>query len=78
MGVIENFIAPTHGLFELHNPWITGEELGTGLGVFLGTWRGQLSLSAAYNAAWHDDKEVLEYLKNCMNLVLKCLEQEDL
>ncbi|KAF2800717.1 hypothetical protein K505DRAFT_320252 [Melanomma pulvis-pyrius CBS 109.77] len=78
MGVIENIIAPKHGLFELHNPWVTGEELGTGLGVFLGTWGGQLCLSAAYNAAWHDDKEVLEYLKNCMSIVLKCVEQEDL
>jgi hypothetical protein len=75
-GVIDNLIAPKHGPFELHNPWVTGEELGTGLGVFLGTWRGQLCLSAAYNAAWHDETEVFEYLNRCIKIVLEGLQPE--
>jgi hypothetical protein len=75
-GVIENLLAPKHGPFELYNPWVTGEELGTGLGVFLGTWRGQLNLSAAYNAAWHDETEALEYLNRCTQIALQGLQPE--
>lgn len=69
MGVIDKIISPTHGPFELSDPWVTGEELGTGLGLFLGTWRGQLSLSAAYNDAWHEKEDVLKFLQDCEDTV---------
>jgi hypothetical protein len=71
LGVIDNIISPTHGLFELDEPWVTGEELGTGLGLFLGTFRGCMSLSAAYNEAWHNETEVMEFLSKCNSLVLE-------
>ncbi|KAH7048268.1 hypothetical protein B0J12DRAFT_665502 [Macrophomina phaseolina] len=58
MGVIDKIISPSQGPFELYNPWVTGEELGTGLGLFLGTWKGQLEVSAAYNDAWHKKDDV--------------------
>ncbi|KAL4876378.1 hypothetical protein BJY04DRAFT_223166 [Aspergillus karnatakaensis] len=69
MGVIDKVIAHRHGDFELENPWVTGEELGTGLGVFLDTWKGRLTLSAAYNEAWHGEEEVLGYLRRCNEIV---------
>jgi hypothetical protein len=72
-GVIENFINPAQGHFKVYNPWVTGEELGTGLGVYLGTWKGQLCVSAAYNDAWHDESETLEYLRSCINLAVEGL-----
>jgi hypothetical protein len=65
LGLIDNIIAPSQGHFELDDPWVTGEELGTGLGVFLGTYRGRLCLSAAYNDAWHDEVDVQSFLDKC-------------
>jgi hypothetical protein len=76
-GVMENFINPEHGAFKVYNPWVTGEELGTGLGVYLGTWKGQLCISAAYNDAWHDESETVEYLRSCINLAVEGLMVED-
>lgn len=73
LGVIDNIVAPTHGLFEIDSPWVTGEELGTGLGLFLGTFRGRTCLSAAYNDAWHDENEVSGFLKDCHELVARSL-----
>ncbi|KAF3046023.1 hypothetical protein E8E12_010394 [Didymella heteroderae] len=73
MGKLDNVIAPQHGAFSTKNPWVTGEELGTGIGVFLGTWQGQLQLSAAYNEAWHDREEVRGFLERCCGIVWKGL-----
>ncbi|CAL5868980.1 uncharacterized protein PFLUO_LOCUS3208 [Penicillium psychrofluorescens] len=71
LGVIDNIISPTHGMFELDEPWVTGEELGTGLGLFLGTFRGRTCLSGAYNDAWHSETEVMEFLSKCNSLVFE-------
>ncbi|OGM47946.1 hypothetical protein ABOM_002796 [Aspergillus bombycis] len=73
MGVIDKVISPTHGPFQLDNPWVTGEELGTGLGLFLGTWKGRLSLSVAYNDAWHDKDEAMAFLERCNQTTLRAL-----
>ncbi|GFF37825.1 hypothetical protein IFM58399_05027 [Aspergillus lentulus] len=73
LGVVDNVISPSHGTFELDSPWVTGEELGTGLGLFLGTWKGVLTLSAAYNDAWHDKEEVVEFIERCNVIVVQGL-----
>ncbi|KAJ5376116.1 hypothetical protein N7509_013002 [Penicillium cosmopolitanum] len=73
LGVIDNLIPSQLGPFGVENPWVTGEELGTGLGVFLGTFRGRMCLSAAYNDAWHDKAEVMNFVEKCHTLVLTCL-----
>ncbi|KAF7167567.1 hypothetical protein CNMCM5623_000873 [Aspergillus felis] len=70
LGVVDNVISPSHGAFELDTPWVTGEELGTGLGLFLGTWKGVLTLSAAYNDAWHDKEEVVRFIERCNIIVV--------
>jgi hypothetical protein len=77
MGVIDKIIKPQHGSIKVDRPWVTGEELGTGLGVFLGTWEGKLQLSAAYNDAWHTGEEVDAYLKLCQDVVMKGLGLRD-
>ncbi|TEA17755.1 hypothetical protein C8034_v011767 [Colletotrichum sidae] len=69
MGRVDSIVSPQTGSFEVHDPWVTGEELGNGLGLFLGTFRGQLCLSAAYNDAWHTEGDVLDFLKRCEDVV---------
>ncbi|KAI1062825.1 hypothetical protein LB507_005602 [Fusarium sp. FIESC RH6] len=69
MGRVESIIAPETKSFNANNPWVTGEELGNGLGLFLGTFRGEMELSAAYNDAWHTSEDVRGYLERCKSVV---------
>ncbi|CAG7562658.1 unnamed protein product [Fusarium equiseti] len=69
MGRVESIIAPETKAFGAQNPWVTGEELGNGLGLFLGTFRGEMELSAAYNDAWHTENDVRGYLERCRSVV---------
>ncbi|WYZ35718.1 hypothetical protein EsH8_X_000365 [Colletotrichum jinshuiense] len=71
MGRVDGIVAPTTGAFEARDPWVTGEELGNGLGLFLGSFRGELCLSAAYNDAWHTESDVLDFLKRCQDVVFR-------
>lgn len=70
MGNVDAIIASRHGAIEVDRPWVTGEELRSGLGLFLGTFRRRLSLSAAYNDAWHDRAEVEDFVHRCRDIVL--------
>lgn len=70
MGNVDSIIAPKHGQIVVDKPWVTGEELGNGLGLFLGTFRGKMSLSAAYNDSWHDKAEVEGFVYRCKDIVL--------
>jgi hypothetical protein len=69
MGRVEAIVAPETKAFSARDPWVTGEELGNGLGLFLGTFRGELCLSAAYNDAWHTEEDVRAYLERCKEVV---------
>lgn len=81
MGVIDRLIQPvweegedgegsgTRVRVSVDGPWVTGEELGNGLGVFLGTFRGRMEVSAAFNAAWHTGEEVEGFLGEVVALV---------
>ncbi|KAL4862987.1 hypothetical protein BDV12DRAFT_189992 [Aspergillus spectabilis] len=73
MGVLDKVIAHQHGGFELESAWVTGEELGTGLRLFLDIWKGRLSLSAAYNDAWHGWEEVVQFLERRNEITLQGL-----
>ncbi|KAJ5766308.1 uncharacterized protein N7511_003924 [Penicillium nucicola] len=73
MGVIDKIIQEKYGAMQLYSPWVTGEELGNGLGLFLGTFRGRLELSIAYNDAWHTKDEALSFIERCNSLVLQLL-----
>ncbi|VUC30650.1 unnamed protein product [Clonostachys rosea] len=74
MGKIDTVIQSTQGKIEVYDPWVTGEELGNGYGAFLGTFRGRLCLSAAYNDAWHNKEETLEFLCRCKDIVFTSLD----
>jgi hypothetical protein len=69
MGRLDDIIAHRYGAIAVDDPWITGEELRSGFGLFLGTWKGRLSLSAAYNDAWHVEDEVRAFLERCTRIV---------
>ncbi|KAI5456994.1 hypothetical protein BGZ63DRAFT_395212 [Mariannaea sp. PMI_226] len=69
MGIVDKIITPREGAFSVSNPWVTGEELKNGLGLFLGTFKGELVLSAAYNDVWHDRDVVRNFLKRCEDIV---------
>jgi len=53
----------------LHNSWVTREELGTGIGVFLGTWKGKLCLSAGYNEAYHGQEDIKTFLERVKEVI---------
>jgi hypothetical protein len=70
MGNIDVLIRSQHGQISVDKPWVTGEELGNGLGLFLGTFRRKMTLSAAYNDAWHTKPEVEGFVYRCKEIVL--------
>ncbi|KAL7911476.1 hypothetical protein GGI35DRAFT_442900 [Trichoderma velutinum] len=74
MGLVDKIVPTTAGGISVFDPWVTGEELRNGLGFFLGTYRDQLCLSAAYNDAWHNRQEVENYLEMCVEIAFKGLE----
>ena len=69
MGVIDNLMRLEHSPFTINAPWVTGNEYGTGVGVFLGSWRGEMSLSATFNVAFHEEAKILEFLNDTKNVV---------
>ncbi|KAI9375111.1 hypothetical protein BJX61DRAFT_495324 [Aspergillus egyptiacus] len=73
LGTLDDTISPTHGAFELDNPWVTREHLVTGLGLYLGMWNGCLTLSATYNSAWHTRSEALMFLDRCNVVTIQAL-----
>ena len=74
MGRVDELIAAKYGALRVRDPWVTGEELGTGLGAFLGTFDGELHLSVAYNEAFHGKKEVEAFLERVQEIVVGVLE----
>lgn len=74
MGIIDKIIQPKHGDFTVTGePWVIGAEYSPGIGVFLGTWKGIIGLSAAYNEAFHTNDEVRMFLDSIKNVVLQGL-----
>ena len=69
MGVIERIIQPSRSPFTIDAPWVTGDEYGTGVGVFLGSWRGEMSLSAVFNMAFHEEGKIAKFLSDAKRIV---------
>jgi hypothetical protein len=63
LGIVDRMIEARHGSFALENPWVAADELSTGVGVFLATWKGRLCLSAGFNTAFHAEVEVRDFLE---------------
>lgn len=69
LGKVDDIIPPQRNDISVRNPWVTGEELGSGLGAFLGSYRGELHLSVAYNDAFHRKPGIEAFLKRCQEIV---------
>lgn len=75
MGVIDNIIRPEeHAPFQVGGPpWVMGDEYSTGVGLFLGTWKGEMSLSAGFNEAFHEMEDVVGFLEKVRDVVTRGL-----
>lgn len=73
LGRMDSVINHHHGMFQAFSPWVVSEELRNALALFLGSFRNELCLSGAYNDAWHDEDEIMEFLDRCKEAVVEGL-----
>ncbi|KAI1408057.1 hypothetical protein F5Y13DRAFT_173463 [Hypoxylon sp. FL1857] len=66
MGLVDSIVKSNQGRIHVHDPWVTGEDLGNELGTFLGIYRGGLCLSGAHNDVWHSHNRALDFLQRCI------------
>lgn len=69
MGLIDDVVKPEHSPIQVHEAWVTNDELTNGYSLYIGTFRGELSLSAVYNTAWHSEDVAQEFLDHCGQIV---------
>ena len=74
MGILDRIIQPERSPFTVNAPWVTGDEYGSGVGVFLGSWRGKMSLSAVFNVAFHEEVTILGFLMDVKDIVFAGLD----
>ncbi|CCC14364.1 hypothetical protein SMACR_08951 [Sordaria macrospora] len=60
----EGYEKRREGKLEVQWPWVSGDELSNGLGVFLRTFDGRLEISVVYNEAWHSEADVKDFLSS--------------
>jgi hypothetical protein len=70
IGLVDRTIKAQYGEISVDDPWVMGSEYGTGLGLFLKTWKGRLELSAGFNEAFHNEEEVRGFLESVKRWVL--------
>jgi hypothetical protein len=75
MGVFDKVIKPSYELLEVDGPWIMGAEYSTGIGLFLGTWKGRMRLGAGYNSAFHTEEEVGKFLNDVKDIAFESIER---
>ncbi|KAG8405572.1 hypothetical protein J3458_022218 [Metarhizium acridum] len=63
MGVVDDFISPRYGYWELTKYWVSSTMLTGDFQVYLWTWRGQMVFSACYNEAFYGAARVDGILK---------------
>ncbi|KAL2865383.1 uncharacterized protein BJX67DRAFT_382870 [Aspergillus lucknowensis] len=50
IGNISAIVSKNHGVFEVERVWAASEPTGAGVALFLGTWDGELGLSAVFDS----------------------------
>ncbi|KAL2758981.1 hypothetical protein ACRALDRAFT_1062063 [Sodiomyces alcalophilus JCM 7366] len=70
MGRVDAFIPAREGAVEVFDVWWTGEEAGATFTGGLVGFRGASTMTVAYNKAWHDKEEVVDFLQRCQREVL--------
>lgn len=73
LGKVDDIIPSQVGRINVADPWVTGDEMSNAYGLFLVTHGSRMSLACAYNAAWHDWEDALDFLQRCKTLVLEFL-----
>ncbi|KAM0497911.1 hypothetical protein ACHAP6_005900 [Verticillium nonalfalfae] len=76
LGRVDGILPSRIGAFRVSRPWITGEEMRNGLGLFLTSHQGQLNLAAAYNDAWQTEEAAQNFLKACLRSLSTALNVE--
>ena len=74
LGRIDDVLPPRIGRLSVRRPWITGEEMGNGCGLFLTSYQGEMTLTAAYNDAWQDKADIQTLLQACLEVVCNALD----
>lgn len=74
LGVLDSLVQPRHGPFTIHDPWGIGAEYSTGMGLFLGTFDGEMKLWAGYNEAFHESEDVFSFLSAVKDVAFQILE----
>jgi hypothetical protein len=74
VGRMENLVKDRHGALSVYEPWSVGTEYTTSLGTYLGTFRGELRYWSAYNEAFFDEKEALDFLDRVKTVVFDILD----
>ncbi|KHO00584.1 uncharacterized protein MAM_01362 [Metarhizium album ARSEF 1941] len=62
MGVVDDFVSPRYGGWEIAEYWVSSTMLTADFQVYLWTWRGQMVLSACYNEAFYEAARVGDVL----------------
>ena len=70
MGIVDEIIQPDRPPFTLSAPWVTANEYRPGVGVFLATWKGEMTLSAVFNIAFHEEAKIVKFLKDVQQTLL--------
>ncbi|KAF3344540.1 hypothetical protein VD0002_g4749 [Verticillium dahliae] len=73
LGRVDGMLPSKFGAFSVSRPWITGEEMRNGFGLFLTSHQGQLNLAAAYNDAWQTEEAAQNFLKACLRFLSTAL-----
>lgn len=68
LGRIDDLLPPKVGCLSVGKPWVTGEEMGNGCGLFLTSYQGEMTLTAAYNDAWQDKDDIQSLLQACIEV----------
>ena len=74
MGIIDKIIQADRPPFTVSAPWVTANEYRTGVGVFLGTWKDEMTLSAVFNIAFHEEAKIMKFLKHMKQIVFTGLD----
>lgn len=69
LGNVSNIVARRHGVIEVQHVWAASEPIGAGVALFLGTWEGNLELSAVFDIRYHEREVVRVFLESIVRCV---------
>lgn len=70
MGVVDDFLAPRYGDWELDGFWVSSTMMTGDFQMYLWTWRGRMVFSACYNEGFYESERVDAILKRTRDELL--------